>query len=445
VSRPPGPRTFRMLWRMARARGNTPVVLAGIARDFGDVAYWRIGPAGFWQLSRPDLVKEVLETQDQRFERIPGERRVSGRLLHRALFASEGDLHARQRTLMEPVMYGRAAQAHLANVVEHVERMIRSWRYGETVDVHDGVERASVALMVKVLFGEDAADGRGQAIARALVGTIDTLNALPLGPTSIPDRMPVPRRGRFRRQVATLRRLVDEVVAERKAAGASGDDVVSLLLRARDEDGRGMSEAQVRDEAIGLYRGQQGVPSALSWTWYLLSGHPEEEARFHREIDEVLGGRPPGWEDLPQLPYTRMVFREALRLYPPAWVLARRAVADHRVDGHVIPAGAKLVVSEWVLHRDPRFWVNPDRFDPERFRPDRMEEIPQYAYFPQGAGPKRCMGMEFLPVEAVTVLALVGQRWRLRVAPGHRVEPQPKVTLKPRGGMPMVLEHRPSE
>lgn len=442
MSKPPGPRTFRMLWRLARARGDSPAVFTQIAREFGDVAYWRVGPVGFWQLSRPDLVKDVLDTHDERFQRLPSERRVSGRLVHAALFASEDGLHARQRDLMEPVMYGRAPGGHVSTVARHVERMLEHWREGETVDVHDRVDRMTVGLMVEVLFGEDVREPRGLAIGRALVAAVDALNDIPLGPTGLPERVPVLGAGRFRERLARLRGLVDEVVAERRAAGAAGDDLISMLLRARDESGRGMSDEQARDEALGLYRGQAGVPAVMSWTWYLLAEHPEHERRLHEEIDEVVGDRVPTAEDLPRLRFARMVLRESLRLYPTAWVIARRAIADHPVDGHVIPAGANVSLCEWVLHRDPRYWDDPERFDPERFAPERMAEIPEYAYFPQSAGPKRCMGMEFLPMEAVTILAIVGRRCRLRVAPGHRVQPLPKVTLKPKGGMPMVPESR---
>lgn len=203
-----------------------------------------------------------------------------------------------------------------------------------------------------------------------------------------------------------------------------------------------MAADQARDEAIGLYRGQKRVAAAaLTWTWYLLSQHPEAEARFHEEIDSTLADRPPTYDDLPRLPYTLMVFREALRLYPPSWIVARMAVAPHPARDYVIPTGAVVLMSPYVHHRDPRFWTDPSRFDPERFA-GGIPDLPDCAYFPQGAGPHRCPGMEFLPMEAVMVLSTVGRRWRLRLPQGHRVVPSATVFLSPRGGMPMVLEPR---
>jgi cytochrome P450 len=294
--------------------------------------------------------------------------------------------------------------------------------------------------MVKVMFGADGAEG--EAIASALLAAIDASSSIPLAPTQVPDRLPLPSKRRFRRKLAELHRLIDESVERRDGSGEPPSDVLSLLRAARDEDGRGMSAEQARDEAISLYRGQKvGVATALTWTWYLLSQHPEAEASFHQEIDSVLGDRRPTADDASRLPYTLAVFREALRMYPPSWILARKAVAAHPVGDYEIPVGGNVLVSQWLNHRDPRFWEEPERFDPERFT-DGFPDLPPCAYFPQGAGPKRCPGMRLLPVEAVMVLSTVGHRWRLRLAPGHRVVPTATAFLSPRGGMPMVPERR---
>jgi cytochrome P450 len=290
-----------------------------------------------------------------------------------------------------------------------------------------------------MLFGEDVAEPRGKAIARALLGAIAASDVIPLAPTSLPDRLPLPSKKRFQKALGELHRLIDETARDR---GAGRVDVLSMLASARDRDGQGMTFEQARDEAISLFRGQKRVAAAaLSWTWYLLSQHPEAESRFHDEIDSVLGERLPTGDDMPRLPYTLMAFREALRLYGPSWVVARKSVASHQAGGYVIPPGATVLLSSYVHQRDPRFWSDPMRFDPERF----VGGAPALAgsgYFPQGAGPKRCPGMDLLPVVAVMALSTVGRRWRLLVRPGHQVTPHATVFLSPRGGLPVTLEER---
>jgi cytochrome P450 len=414
-------------------------LLAEVARRYGDVSYISAGPTGFYLLSHPDLISSVLVAHDDRFERVPGERNYSRWVLGDALFTSEGDLHARQRALIEPVMYGDAPEAHTDEVVDLATEMTAAWQEDETIDILEHHEQLTQAIMVKVLFGAEGS--RGAEIARALLGAIDASDSIPLTPTRIPERLPVPGKRRFRRALAELHRLIEEALA-RDGSAEPARDVLSQLRRSRDEEGRGMSAEQARDEAISLYRGQKRVASAaLTWSWYLLSQHPEAEARFHDEIDSVLGDRPPTNDDIPRLPYALMVFRETLRLYPSSWILARKAIAQHPAGDYEIPAGANVLLSPWIQHRDPRFWRDPERFDPERFA-SGVPDPSECTYFPQGAGPKRCPGMDLLPMEAVMVLATIGQRWRLRLAPGHEAVPWATVFLAPRGEMPMIVERR---
>jgi cytochrome P450 len=437
VRRPPGPSTLATVRRLRSDRHHG---LAAIAREYGDVAYIRAGPTGFYLLSHPDLVNGVLVTNDDRFERVPGERRFSRWVVRDAIFASEGELHARQRALIDPIMYGDAPAAQANDMVDFAARMADSWEAGETIELLDRHERMTTALMVKIMFGADGPEG--EAIASALLEAIAASSSIPLAPTPIPNRLPLPSKRRFRRKLAELHRLIDESVERRDGSGEPANNVLSMLRAARDEGGRGMGPEQARDEAISLYRGQKvGVATALTWTWYLLSQHPEAEARFHQEIDSVLGDRPATADDVSRLPYALAAFREAIRIYPPSWVLARKAVGAHPAGDYEIPAGANVLVSQWLNHRDPRFWSEPERFDPERFAAG-FPDVPPCTYFPQGAGPKRCPGMKLLPIEAVMVLATVGRKWRLRLASDHRVVPEATVFLQPRGGLPMVPEPR---
>jgi cytochrome P450 len=314
--------------RLAAARGKRHELLEGIAREYGDVAYVRAGPTGFYLISHPDLTNDVLDTHDEHFERIPGERRYSARVVNDALFASEGSFHARHRALIDPIMYGDFPLAHASDAVEFAGRMAEPWQAGQTIDAVDAHERMTTALMIKMLFGEDVAKPRGKAIARALLGAIAASDALPLAPTRLPDRLPLPSKKRFQKALAELHRLIDESARDR---GADRPCILSMLESARDRDGEGMTFEQARDEAISLFRGQKRVAAAaLSWTWCLLSQHPEAESRFYDEIDSVLGERLPTYDDMPRLPYTLMAFREALRLYGPSWVVARKCVAPHQ-------------------------------------------------------------------------------------------------------------------
>jgi cytochrome P450 len=442
VRRPPGPRTFRMVGAYMKFHGNTPAMMTAIARRYGDVAYFRVGPAGFYLLSGPDLALDVLVASDGAFERIAGERRVSGRLLHDALFASEGADHAAQRALMEPVMYGQAPPAAASAVVRFARRMADGWGDGRRIDVLLEAEHMTRDLMVDVLFGEDPTEPAGRRLADALLAANDGLNAVAFGATPLGDRLPTPSRRRFRRLLGALDRMVDELAARRIADGLAGADVLTMLLRAGD---RAMSPERARNECLGLYRGHLGAGAVLSWTWFLLSQNPDVRARLEAEVD-ALDGDPAGLEDLRRLPVTMGSFREAIRLYPTAWLLARRAATDHPVAAVTIPAGASVLVSPWILQRDPRSWDDPESFRPGRYDdPFATSDRQGPAYLPQGLGSKRCMGMELLPVEMTLVLATVARRWRLDLPEGHRVELLPKVTLKPKGGLPMVVSSRSPE
>jgi cytochrome P450 len=255
------------------------------------------------------------------------------------------------------------------------------------------------------------------------------------------DRLPLPRNRRFREGKAELDEIVHGLIRERRATGDRGD-LLSMLLSAQDEGG-GMSDQLVRDEAMTIFlAGHETTANALTWTWYLLSQHPDVEARLHREVDDVLGSRLPGIRDLARLPYTEMVVSESIRRYPPAWILGRMAVRPHRVGRYTIPEGAIALVSPYLVHHDPRWYPDPFRFDPGRWRPEAASARPKFSFFPFGAGPRVCIGESFAWMELRLVLATLARRWRFRLAPGARVALLPRVTLRPRYGMPMVAEAR---
>jgi cytochrome P450 len=261
------------------------------------------------------------------------------------------------------------------------------------------------------------------------------------------DRLPTSRYRRFQAARAVLRAAVDHVIAERRRHPAEDRDLLSMLLSARDEEtGEGMTDEQVRVEVTTfLLAGQETTSLALTWTWYLLSQHPDARRRLEEELDSVLGGRPPEYADLANLPYTRMIIDESMRLYPPAWGFSRQALADDQLGGFHLPRGWLAFVVPYVLHRLPGYWPNPDAFDPDRFLPERVAERPRFAYLPFGAGPRQCIGNHFALIEAQLIVATLAQRYRLHLVPGHPVEPWALITLRPRHGMPMTIEHRSRE
>ena len=301
-----------MIRNWFRFKGNAPALFTDIARRNGDVAFFRIGPVGFYLLSSPELARDVLADSEASFERIAGERRVSRRLLHQALFASEGETHARQRTLMEPVMYRQAPPAHAEAIARFAARMADGWADGQRIDALAEAERMTTQLMVHILFGEDPSDPVGRRLAEAMAGANTALNEVALGATPLGDRLPSPSRKRVRTSLSDVESLVDDLARRRIAEGLASDDVLTMLLRSGD---RAMTPEQARDEAIGLYRGHLGVGAVVSWTWLLLAQNPDVREQIEREAD-ALGRDPASVDDAHALPTAAGSFREAIRLYP---------------------------------------------------------------------------------------------------------------------------------
>jgi cytochrome P450 len=259
-----------------------------------------------------------------------------------------------------------------------------------------------------------------------------------------PIVIPTPANRRGGKAIAKLDRIVTRIIDNRRRSGEERNDLLAMLLAARDaETNAAMDDRQLRDEMVTfLVAGHETTAVALSWTWYLLSQNPDAERRLHAEVDEVLGDRLPTVDDLKDLPYTRMVLEESMRLYPPVWATSREPYEDDEVGGVRLPAGTTVTLSQYVTHRDPAFWPEPERFDPERFNPERSAERPEYAYFPFGGGPRRCVGQQFAMMEGQIALAMISRRLRLRLVPGHPVEPDPILTLRPRHGVAVTLQSR---
>jgi cytochrome P450 len=329
-------------------------------------------------------------------------------------------------------------------MVEYAARRRDQWRPGETRDVAREMMRLTLAIAGKTLFDADV-EGEADEIGKALTTTFEMFNRTMLPFAQLLDRLPLPATKRFLKARGRLDATIYRIINERRASGRDHGDLLSMLIAARDEegDGTGMTDEQLRDEAMTIFlAGHETTANALTWTWYLLSQHPEVEAKFHAEVDQILSGRSPSAEDFPRLSYTEMIFAESMRMYPPAWTIGRRALIDYSINGYTIPARSILLMSQYVMHHNPKYFPDPFRFDPERWTPEAREARPKFSYFPFGGGPRVCIGEHFAWMEGVLVMAAIAQRFRLRLADGHPVEMQPLVTLRPKCGMKMVIERR---
>ena len=441
---PPGPRR-RVPALNALTMGRDPLAfLTGLRDQYGDIARVPLGAETLYLFSHPDLVRDVLVTNHRNFHKGRGLERAK-MLLGDGLLTSEGDFHLRQRRLAQPAFHRQRVAAYGATMATHAAARRDRWREGLTIDAHEEMMALTLAIVGKTLFDADV-EHEAEEIGAALATTFESFNFgffLPFG--ALLERLPLPATLRFRKARARLDATIYRIIEERRRSGTDRGDLLSMLLLAHDTegDGTGMTDLQLRDEAMTIFlAGHETTANALTWTWYLLSQHPAVEARLHAEIDAALGGRAPTADDLAALPYTRMVLAESMRLYPPAWIVGRRAMGPFEANGYAIPARSIVLACQYVMHRDPRWFPYPERFDPERFAPDRQSERPKFAYFPFGGGPRVCIGEQFAWMEGIILLATIAQRWRLRLVPGHPVALQPIITLRPKHGMRMIVEAR---
>ena len=440
---PPGPRG-RLAANVIRFRRDPLELFTSVAHEYGDVAHLRLGSEHLYLVSHPDLVREVLLTQGQSFMKGRALQEAK-RLLGEGLLTSEGELHRRRRRLIQPLFHHERIAAYGAIMAEYAARACERWEEGQTVDMAREMQRLTLAVVAKTLFDADV-ESEAEDVREALTSVLEMFDRFLLPFAGLLERLPLPATRRFHRARDRLDAIIFRMLEERRDGGG-GDDLLSLLLLARDEEGggAGMSDVQIRDEAMTLFlAGHETTALALTWTWYLLAQNPEVEARLHAELDALPEEHLPGAEDLRRLEYARMTLAESMRLYPPAWAIGRRALEDVAIGEYVIPTGSLVVVSQYVTHRDPRWFPEPERFDPERFTPEAEAARPRYAYFPFGAGSRLCIGERFAWMEGVLVLATIARRWRARLDPAQRVELSPLVTLRPKHGMRVVLERRPA-
>jgi cytochrome P450 len=417
---------------------------ARCAREYGDLVPVRLGPFPGLLIYHPDAIEEVLVVRNRDFIKSRGIRLMRA-FLGDGLFVAEGDLWLRQRRLMQPAFHRERVAAYGEIMTAYAARRAADWHDGAVLDIHEEMMDVTRAIVAKTLFDADVSDearviGDASHIVQEYFGArLGSLLA-----QVVPLWLPTPANVRLRRAIRRLDAVVYRMIAYRRRSPEDRGDLLSILLQAQDaDDGSRMTDHQVRDEVMTLFlAGHETTAVALSWTWYLLAQHPEMDARLADELRAVLGGRPPAVADLPALRYTGMVVAESMRLYPPAYGIGREAARATEVAGNPLPARGIVIIPTWVVHRDARWFDEPDAFLPERWADASARPLPRFAYLPFGGGPRQCIGNTFATMEATLILATIAQRFRLALMPGQRVTPTPKITLRPEPGIRIRLERR---
>jgi cytochrome P450 len=411
------------------------------ARDFGEVVGVRLGPIRAAVLSHPDAIEEVLVTQSRNFIKhfLLRQNRI---LLGNGLLTSEGDFWLRQRRLIQPAFVRQRVAGYADVMVAYTERLLAGWRDGETHDLHPEMTRLTLEIAAKTLFDADVA-GDAPEVGQALTVALASYETRIGGLYPMPRWLPTAGNRRLHQAAGRLDEIIYRFIRQRRESGTERNDLLSLLLHARDEDdGSGMTDQQVRDEAMTLFlAGHETTALALTWTGYLLAQHPDVYDRLLAELRSVLGGRAPTAADVPRLTFTEHLVLESMRLYPPVYAFGREALHDCEVMGYAIPARTTVFMSQWAMHRDPRWFAVPEKFDPDRWADGLAARLPKFAYFPFSGGPRVCIGNTFAMLEAILVLATLAPRFRFELVSGQVILPWPSMTLRPRYGIKVVL-HR---
>jgi cytochrome P450 len=438
---PPGPRGGFLLGSLPAFASDILGFMTRSIREYGDFVHVQLPGYEVFLVHSPADIETVFLTQRTNFVKHSFFWRHVTAIFGNGLLTSEGDFWLKQRRLAAPAFHPDRIAAYGAVMAGYADRLAESWKDGEVRNIHHDMMRTTMEIVSKTLFDVDVEEDL-DAIARSFDAVIGEIARRFRRPFRIPDAIPTPGNRRYNRGVAILDRLVSRILAERRARPADRGDLLSMLLAARDEDGRPMSDRQLRDELITLFvAGHETTAIAISWTLFLLARNPAAAAKVEAEVDEVLAGRLPAAADLPRLRWTEACVKESLRLYPPAYVIGRETLAPCTLAGYAVPARATVYITPWVLHRDPRWWSEPDAYRPERWMDGSAAKVPKYVYIPFGGGPRICIGERFAMMEAVLVLATLLRRCRLEMA-GPDPVPFASITLRPSGGPVMKVAGR---
>ena len=444
---PAPPFTAPLLGHVPAMRGGRLDYMMRLALDHGDVVRLELPMITAHLVSHPDLVQRILVDEHRTFTK---ETRGYDNLrifLGNGLVTSEGELWLRQRRIAQPAFHRKRIAGFVPVMVRAIDDLLEAWEglaaSGATVDVAAEMTRLTLRIAGQTLLSTDPSAHAG-SIAAALVAVQHESNLRINSIWSPPLGWPLPRNRRYQAAAGELDRVVMDIIERRRRGTESKDDLLQMLLEARDpETGAAMDDRQLRDEVMTMFlAGHETTSNALAWTFYLLSRFPSVARALAEEASAVLGDRAPVADDLPRLDLCRRVLQESMRLYPPVWMMGRAPSRDVELGGYHVPAGSLVFLSQWVLHRHPRWWADPEGFDPDRWLPERAAGMHRHQYFPFASGPRMCIGAGFATMEGQLVLASVARRFRLDLVPGRRVEPEPLITLRPREGVPVTIHRR---
>jgi cytochrome P450 len=438
---PPGPKGNWLIGNLIPYARDPLGFATHVAREYGDVVRVPLVRETTYMLNHPDDIEYVLRGNHRNFTKDRLTHLLS-KLLGQGLLTSEGDFWRRQRGLAQPAFQFQQIQRYGTVMVALTQRLLKSWQPGQCRNLHDDMMHLTLDIVARTLFDASVAGSEAREVGGALETAMQYLMS-PITWTGLRRWLPLPGTRRFQRAVGQLNRILYGIIRQRRQEGRLADDLLSRLLTARGEDGSQMTDEQLRDELMTLFlAGHETTALALSYSFYLVSQHSQVEERLTVEVDEVLEGRPPTAADVPRLRYTEWLVKESMRLYPPAWAIGREPLEDCEIGGFFTPKGTQIMMNQWVVHRDPRWFDDPLAFKPERWDNDLARRLPRCAYFPFGDGPRLCIGNQFAMLETVLVLATITQRYRLSAAPGYSLQVVPSITLRPKGGIKMIAHER---
>ena len=436
---PPGPRPKGIFGNALQLRKDPLDYVTTLQRTYGDAATFYLGKTPAVLFARPEAIRYVLIENARNFTNRQATENLR-LLLGDGLLSIDGDFHRQQRRLVQPAFHKQRIESYRDAMVACTGRVLDEWQPGEQRDMAEEMMRLTMHIVAKTLFNVDIAS-QSERIGLAFHHASLFANRSRAPFNRLRINLPFTAYGKYLRARKFLDDTINAIIAQRRASGNDTGDVISMLLKAQDEDGSTMTDQQARDEILTLLAaGHATTANTLTWTFYLLSNHPDIREKLLAELQRVLGGRAPTVDDLAQLPYLDMVIKESMRLYPPAWTQGRFTAGDFEYSGYSIRRGTIILLSQWVTHRLPDLWPEPEAFKPERFDPDTGQKYHPQAYFPFGAGSRICIGMPFANLEARILLATILQRFVPRLKPGFPVVPQPMITLFPRFGLQMTLE-----
>lgn len=440
---PPGPSGLGFYFFLLRTPKNWLRLLGRLGKEYGDISFFRLFGVPICFINKPEYIEKVLVSGVSDFTKSKDYAPLKT-LMGNGLLTSEGEFWRRQRKLVQPAFHRERIATYGNVMVSYAERTIAGWRDAETRDAHKDMMKLTLDIVAKTLFDADVTSDAVE-VGEALEVAMERYSALAWFAVFLPQGVVEPWYWIFRRTLRRLDTIIYRIIRARRESKSDPGDLLSMLLKAQAEDGSQMTDQQLRDEVMTLFlAGHETTANALAWTWYLLSLNPEAEARLHAELKEVLAGRSPRFEDLQRLRYTQMVVKESLRLFPPAWGVGRETLREIQLGEYRVPASTNVFISQWVVQRDPRYFEQAEKFLPERWTEEFEKQLPKFAYFPFGGGPRVCVGASFALMEAALLLATIAQKYRLAVDPTHPVVPLASVTLRPKHGIRVKLQRRPS-